>query len=212
MSNIPDPLWLFHITHISNLPNILRQGGLVANNAISGQYTNIAHQEIQTRRHSKQIPCGIGGVLHDYVPFYFCRLSPMLYAISKNRVEGYSGGQAEVLYLAVKFSDIQQAGLPWVFTDGHAAMDFSEFYTDPTHFDQVDWKLMQAQYWSDTDDDPDRKRRRQAEFLVHQCVPWACITGIGVYDAAQQSRVASILDNAPSIHKPTVKVLRKWYY
>ncbi len=90
---IPDPLWLFHITHISNLPNILRQGGLLANNAVSGQYTNIAHQEIQTRRHSKQI--------------------------------------------AVKFSDIQQAGLPWVFTDGHAAMDFSEFYTDPAHFDQA---------------------------------------------------------------------------
>ncbi|MEN9425273.1 MAG: hypothetical protein RL122_2656, partial [Pseudomonadota bacterium] len=63
-----------------------------------------------------------------------------------------------------------------------------------------------------TDEDPDRKRRRQAEFLVHQCVPWACIAGIGVYDAAQQSRVTSILDNAPSIHKPTVKVLRKWYY
>lgn len=212
MSVVPDPLWLYHITHISNLPDILAQDGLLANNAISGQYTNIAHQGIQTRRHTRQVSCGAGGVLHDYVPFYFCRKSPMLYAIFRNRVEGYNGGQAEVVYLLTKFDSIQQAGLSWVFSDGHAAMDLSDFYDNPQNFDQVDWPLMKAQYWRDTDEDPDRKRRRQAEFLVHHHLPWEQIAGVAVYSEAQKTQVETILTNTHVFHRPSVKVLREWYY
>lgn len=212
---VPKTIWLYHITHISNLPGIVLSGGLWPNNQIAAQgqhYTNIAHGGIQTRRHSKIVPCGPGGVLHDYVPFYFCRRSPMLYAINKGRVEGYEGGQAEVVYLVSKLDVVEQQGLPWVFTDGHAAMAISEFYEDVWELSEVDWPLMKAQFWHDTDEHPDRARRRQAEFLVHGHFPLGCVVGIAAYDAAMQARVEALLKANGA--NPMLKVVPKpgWYY
>jgi hypothetical protein len=55
---------------------------------------------------------------------------------------------------------------------------------------------MQAQYWNDTDNDPDRKRRRQAEFLVHEFFPWALVSYIGVYDRSIAETVDEIIQGA----------------
>ncbi|UTW68357.1 DUF4433 domain-containing protein [Anaerobacillus sp. HL2] len=44
----------------------------------------------------------------------------------------------------------------------------------------MDWDVMESKYWFDTDDDPDRKRRRQAEFLVLRHFPLELVLGIGV--------------------------------
>jgi len=71
---VPDPVYIYHITHIDNLPGIIEAGGLLANNsAAENGFVNIAHESIQQRRHSKQVPCGPGGLLHDYAPFYLGR-------------------------------------------------------------------------------------------------------------------------------------------
>jgi hypothetical protein len=72
--------------------------------------------------------------------------------------------------------------------------------------------LMQARIWTDTDEDPDRKRRRQAEFLVHQYFPWPVISGVAVFDEIMKLRVESLLDSLKPEHLPRVKVLRDWYY
>ncbi len=170
--DVPDPVYLYHITHVDNLPSIIEAGGLLANNSVAeGGYVNIAHESIQRRRRSKRVPCGPGGLLHDYAPFYLGRKSPMLYAISKSTVEGYEQGQAPVIYLGSKVEAVIAAGLPFVFTDGHAAMDLTDFYDDLANLGQIDWPLMSATYWLDNEEYPDRKRRRQAEFLIHQFAP-----------------------------------------
>lgn len=70
--------------------------GLLSYTALRRQrigYTNIAHQNIQDRRAYRQVPFDPGGVLHDYVPFYFAPRSPMLYTISRGNVVGYEQGQ-----------------------------------------------------------------------------------------------------------------------
>lgn len=54
---------------------------------------------------------------------------------------------------------------------------------------RVDLPLMRERYWKDTEDDPDRERRRQVEFLVHDRVPWEVIEKIGVMDAKIRARV-----------------------
>jgi len=210
---VPNPVYIYHITHVDNLPGIIASGGLLANNrVVEGGYVNIAHESIQRRRHSKQVPCGPGGLLHDYAPFYLGRKSPMLFAISKGSVEGYTSGQAPVIYLVSKVEAVTAAGLPFVFTDGHAAMDLTDFYDDLANLDQIDWPLMTDTYWLDNEEYPDRKRRRQAEFLIHQSAPWEILAGIAVKTEAMKEQVEQILLEGGPEHKLEVKVLPNWYY
>jgi len=48
MMAVPDPVYLYHITHVDNLPGIIEAGGLLANNSVAENgYVNIAHESIQ---------------------------------------------------------------------------------------------------------------------------------------------------------------------
>ena len=167
---------IYHITHIDNLESILSEGGLLAYNIMlletQTNYTNIAYQNIQDRRATTDVPCGGGGVLHDYVPFYFAPRSPMLYTISRGNVENYTQGQAAVIHLVSSIENIEAEDLCFVFTDGHAVMTFTNFFDDLNYLRAIDWDVMESRYWNDTNEDNDRKRRRQAEFLVRYFFPW----------------------------------------
>jgi ssDNA thymidine ADP-ribosyltransferase DarT-like protein len=87
-------------------------------------------------------------------------------------------------------------------------MDFTDFFDDFKDLGRIDWSLMQAKYWFDNDSHPDRSRRRQAEFLVYQFLPWNLVTKIVVYDAANAKVVRNILGG----QLPAVDINRGWYY
>ncbi|WP_224363560.1 type II toxin-antitoxin system toxin DNA ADP-ribosyl transferase DarT [Hyalangium versicolor] len=204
---------LFHITHIRNLPQILDEGGLWCDSECARQRVspvNIAYADLKVARARTRVPVCKRGTLADYVPFYFAPRSPMLYAIHKGKVEGYQEGQEPVLYLVVRTEAIRQQELPFAFTDGHAATPFSQFFEDWAHLELVDWELMNATYWKNTDEDGDRKRRRQAEFLVHRFLPWDAVREIGVCTEAVRQNVERVLARAP--HTPQVNVVPDWYY
>jgi hypothetical protein len=112
----------------------------------------------------------------DYVPFYFAPRSPMMYRIAcdhRDRVpDRYRGGDEPLVYLATTVEAVVDAGLTWVATDGNAATATTEFTTRLEVMSRmVDWALMEAERWNNTQDDPDRQRRRQAEFLVYRSLP-----------------------------------------
>jgi hypothetical protein len=135
----------------------------------------------------------------------------MLFAIHKGTVEGYAGGQLEVLHLFSTAEAVAATGLGWVLSDGHAEMaPLTSFYNRLADLDKIDWEIMKSRYWFDSDDHPDRKRRRQAEFLVHDFFPWELIQGIGVFNETMVARVHEILESAN--HKPEVSIKRGWYY
>lgn len=210
---VPQPTPIFHITNIDNLSLIIADSAVrtIANlRAASVGYTSIAHTSIQDRRAYTEVPCGPGGCLHDYVPFYFGARSPMLYSIYRGNVEGYEQGQEAVIYLMSTAQVVSQANLGYVFTDGHGIMGFTDFYDDLVHLGEVDWPLMNERYWRDTVDDPDRKRRRQAEFLVSGGFPWTLVEAIVVMNTARVGQVQKLLRRAA--HKPPVSVQRNWYY
>ena len=176
-------------------------------------YTNIAYKSIQDRRSTKLVPRGVGGSLHDYVPFYFAPRSPMLYTIHRGNVEGYSQGQQQILHLVTTAESVSDRGLAYVYTDGHAVMEYSVFFDDLVSLHQypiIDWELMESRYWFDTEEDPDRKRRRQAEFLVYNFLPWHLVTEIGVINPTIQAQVRNLL--LKSVHKPNILVRPNWYY
>lgn len=211
--SIPDPVYLYHITHVDNLSGILQSGGLLANNRVpEDSYIDISHETIQARRHTKPVPCGPGGCLHDYAPFYLGRKSPMLFAIHKGSVAGYEQGEEPVIYLVSTIAKVVEADLGFVFTDGHATRDFTDFYDDLGQLDEVDWEVLNAKYWFANDDDPDRSRRRQAEFLVHGMAPWEIMVGIAVKTEAIKEKVEEILAASGLAQGIKVKVLPHWYY
>lgn len=209
----PDPAWIFHISHIDNLPAILQHGGLYCENEVNRQslgFKRIGYEKLKGRRAQKAVPIAPLGTLADYVPFYFAPRSPMLFAISKDLVEGYSEGQEPILYLIGKAVDVAKAGLPFAFTDHHAILSYSEYYNDLGKIGEIDWNLMNATYWNETDDDPNRKARRQAEFLVHQRFPLDQIAGIAVMNRKRVEDVSALLNKAG--RSIPVYDIPRWYF
>ena len=194
---------LFHITHLRNLTNILQSRGLWCDRLRLKNAPDaicIAHQHIKDRRSRRRVQrqdgsnVGAGGLLCDYVPFYFAPRSPMLYTIHRGNVEGYTEGQRPILHLVTSVEAAVGCGRAFAFTDGHADMAFSEFYDELEALEtSVDWDIMRSTYWNDTDQHPDRKRRRQAEFLIHEFFPWEAIICVGVKDGDIKRDVEAIL-------------------
>jgi len=204
---------IYHITHVLNLKNIIQNNGLLCyNNLKEGNYIDIASQDIQGRRARQVIRMGPGGNLHDYVPFFFCKRPPMLYKITKDYEQDVCLAKSpyEVVYLVVKIGDIYEANFPCVFCDGHGIMRTVGYYEDPRDLSNIDWELMESKYWYDTIEDPNRKCRRQAEFLIYKKVPWNFIRGIAVYNNRIKEQVMQLLEKH-SI-KPEVKTFPDWYY
>ena len=59
----------------------------------------------------------------------------------------------------------------------------------------IDWELMESKYWHDTDEDNSRKRRRQAEFLIHKFCPWTLVKEISVINNDVKIKVQKILQH-----------------
>jgi hypothetical protein len=200
---------IYHITHLDNLPGIIKEGGLHCDRTAQNMKSmNIGHKHIKARRLNRSVPVGPRGTVGDYVPFYFAPRSPMLFAISRGNVEGYTAGQRPVIYLCSSTEAVDAAKLRWVFTEGHADMDYTDFFDDFKNLGQIDWSLMRAKYWRDTDEDGDRKRRRQAEFLVKDFFPWKLVRQIAVYGNDTAKIVSGILVG----NTPPIVVEQGWYY
>ena len=134
----------------------------------------------------------------------------MLYNIKT----GYRGiamqPQSDIVYIVCKAADIIAKCGEWCFTDGHAKTAITGFYNDLKDIGEVDWDIVNERYWNNTDEDFDRMRRKQAEFLVKDVVPVSCIAGIGVYDEEKRILVQEILDRL-ELTIP-VKVSPKLYF
>ncbi len=211
--DVPDKVYLYHLTSVENLPSIIDSGGLKSKNRLAQEqvsYRDIAYTGLQERRARRTVPCAAGGCLHDYVPFYFGPCPPMLYVISEGGVEGYDGGQEPIVYLMTRVQFIENEGLDFAFSDRHAVLTYASFYEDVTALDQVDHRLMYKQYWQNTDVHPQRKERRQAEFLVHDFVPFTLIGAIVVINQDVKTETERCLDELSEA--PPVIVKENWYY
>lgn len=99
-----------------------------------------------------------------------------------------------------------------MFTDGHSLAAFTNWFDDVSELTQIDWRMVRAARWNDTAAQPDRQRRKQAEFLVHRSMPWSLLARIGVLNSAARRRAEAILDGHPTVHRPLVEAKSSWYY
>jgi hypothetical protein len=204
---------VYHITHIENLPRVAASGAIwcdrcVRESAVATR--SIAYGHIKARREGIVVPLPPGGTLADYVPFYFCPRAPMLYAIYRGQVPGIEGGQPRIAHLELDADALIAAGLSCLHTDGNAASQPRRFFASAAGFHGLSWDVIRAGSWHDTPEDNDRKRRKQAEFLVLDSVLWSFVRRIGVMDAAVAAIVHDML--AGLAHRPVVDIRPDWYY
>jgi hypothetical protein len=121
MMDSSDP-WLLHFTPIDNLPGITERG-LLADSEDRGQVRECGQPSIKERRRGRQVPTARGGVVADYVPFYFAPRSPMLRSILGGRVKEYRNDQTDLIYLVTRLSRVIEHDLAWVATDRNAVLD-----------------------------------------------------------------------------------------
>lgn len=197
---------IYHITEISNLPSIIHNGlvsdALLANvpHAVIG-YSNIKERRMTEYR----VPCCGNRFVGEFVPFYYCPRSPMLYTINNGNTGKPAGHQKEIVHLVTTVSRVAHLGRAWAISDGNAGAAAVSFASDMNALERMlDWDAIKALDWRG------RTRQKMAEFLVADAVPWTSIFGIGVIDQTAAQRVHEVLNGVA--HQPEVKVLRNWYY
>jgi ssDNA thymidine ADP-ribosyltransferase, DarT len=205
---------VLHFTHVRNLPGILAAECIQADNHVdrrSALAVEAADLAIKDSRRAIAISLPPFGCVADYVPFYFAPRSPMLYKLAKGGVPAYTEGQDPLIYLVSTVKTIADAGLRWLFSDGNCAATVTQVFDDLEVLgSMVDWQVMRARMWNNTAEDPDRMRRRMAEFLVHEHVPIGCLVGIAVRTQGMKEQVENLLA-AAAVRLP-VQVRPSWYF
>ena len=146
---------LYYICHKDNLRSILDEG-ICSRAEINSR--NLAHQDIHDprvleRRHNKKTLQG--KALQEYVNLYFQPRNAMLYRLVKNtNIE-------DLAVLEIKTSVLDAEGA--LVSNRNAAANDAEFFPAAEHGKAIDRKILQKEYWTDSDD---TKQRMMAEALV----------------------------------------------
>jgi len=178
---------IFRIVHIDNVRRVLRKGcHSRSTQKAASSYVEIGNQELIERRRDRSVPCGPGGTLSDYVPFYFTPYSPMLYNIKT----GYGVPQQpmkDIVILASSLPRLAEEGVPFVFSDRHAYLKTARFSDDLDDLDQIIWPVLQARDFRR--DDVDKFEKYQAEALVYKHVPVDALDFIACYDRTVRDKL-----------------------
>lgn len=200
--------YLYHITDVQNLPRIIATGALLSDSALAaagGAKVNIGHDHIKHRRMTQiRVPCAAGRFVGEFVPFYFCPRSPMLYRVNKGIGNNPPGCQRTIVHLVTSVQHAVQTGNSWAFSDGGAGAFYTQFYNDLEMLSSLNWDAINAHYWQEV------TTQKSAEFLVADRFDWGLIRGIGCYEDAAAEQVAKLLKDVDN--PPAVSVKRSWYY
>ncbi len=199
---------LYHITDISNLPSILVSGGLLSDCALAGvTHQVIGYSNIKQRRMTQyRVECCGNRFVGEFVPFYFCPRSPMLYTVNRGNTGLPPGCQASIVHLVTTVAVAVNQGRPYAISDVNAGTGYATFSSDlasiddPTH---LHWGDITSNQWQG------RMHFKQAEFLVADRFDWVGIVHVGCHNAAIAARVANLL---PQNGGPIVSAEPGWYY
>jgi hypothetical protein len=206
---------IYHITHLENLAQMC-DGVLWSDAERIRQGLNctvVGMSEIKRRRLEEiEVDCHPGTKVGEYVPFYFCPRSIMLFLLGRGNHPDltYRGGQRPIVHLEADLREVvawaESAGRRWAFSNGNAGAYYTSFFSDVDQLEALDWKSIEATDWRD----PIVKERKQAEFLVENSFPWELVRRIGVLDNKVAQQVAEIIRAADL--KPQIVIAPNWYY
>lgn len=201
---------IYHITDVSNLAGILRDEGLhseVTLQMAGVQPTVIGHSNIKLRRLQEiTVPCCGNRFVGEFVPFYFCPRSPMLFTINRGNTGRTPGCQSQIVHLVSSVEIAVGFGRDWAFSNGNAGAYHADFFSDAADLESVlNWDIIKSNDWGGL-----RRHEKQAEFLVADFFPWEGVKVIGCYNTQTAQQVNALI--ADQQNAPTVKVRQDWYY
>ena len=218
MAEVPAQPKIYHITHIDNLDQILSDQVLWSEAQCHARRINchvVGMSEIKQRRlEEMEVRCHPGTRVGQYVPFYFCPRSIMLYLLHMGNHPSitYRGGQEPILHLEADLNRVvqwaNQHDLAWAFTDRNAGDRLVNFYNDLSDLDRVNWTAVASINFRDML----VKVGKQAEFLMFRSFPWKLVDKIGVISEKRKDQVEQKLQNFELDEIPVVSVERSWYY
>lgn len=211
---IPEQPKIYHIVHVDNLASICGDGFLWSDSVMVQRKggTVIGMGNIKQRRLNLPVSCHPQTFVGDYVPFYFCPRSIMLFVIHcANHPElAYRGGQQPIIHLEADLNQVVQwaeaNNRRWAFSLSNAGAIYTQFRSDLAQLDEINWGAVAARDFRPAD----VKEAKQAELLVQQSFPWHLVERIGVYSQGIAQRAYTGMNAAG--HRPKVEILREWYY
>ena len=206
MNPRPDKIFIYHITDVTNLPDVLAEGRLLSDSLMAKKNpTRIGYDHIKERRLKEiRVPCCSGRFVGEFVPFYFCPRSPMLFTINMGNTGRPVGSQSNILHLVSTVAVGIGLGRPWAISDGNAGAFHSSFEADITALGRLDWRAIHAKDWRG------KTHQKSAEFLVADSFPWEGIQSIVCHNAGVEAQVKDLIKSEH--HRPMVVVDKDWYY
>jgi hypothetical protein len=215
MAEIPDNPKIYHITHINNLDGILNSK-VIRSGAkrleLSLECEIVGMPKIKKRRLEElEVKCHPGTKVGEYVPFYFCPRSIMLYILYMGNHPdiNYREGQQPIIHLQADLSATiqwaQKHKIRWAFSDRNAGANVAKFYKTLDDLENIDWSAVAATDWRDII----IQEGKQAEFLLYESFPWELVEKIGVHNDAIRQKV---IDKPTGEKQPLVSVEPSWYY
>jgi hypothetical protein len=207
MKRDPAQTYIYHITDVTHLPGILAEGGLLSDARMAHRNPGlvIGYDHIKLRRLQElRVDCCENRFVGEFVPFYFCPRSPMLYTVNIGKTGLQPGCQKTIVHLVGTVQDGINLGRDWAISSGNAGAYHTSFRGEVEALDGLDWEAISARQWQG------RTHQKSAEFLLGDFFPWTGIWGIGCQNSTVAEEVRSMLKQAA--HQPKVAVKPDWYY
>jgi hypothetical protein len=207
----PEKALIWRIIHRDNLEWVLDNGIHCGTSLVrSPQWVSIGNAELIDKRANHAVPHPPGGVLNDYVPFYFTPFSIMLANIKSGRNGIVQRPNSEIVILVSSLPRMAELGLPFLFTDKHAYFYWTKFYDDLADLSQIDWGLLQRRDFRRDPEDPEKLARYQAEALVHKHAPIEALVGVVCSTDSVREQIAGKI-RARGLNLP-VHTRPGWYF
>ena len=182
----------YYITHIDNLPSILKYGIFshasikVENVQEISMFKRQKDKKENVSRKSKTVPKICKKNLLHYANLFFQPRNPMMYrTVFENSAE-------KLAVLEVDNAILGEPGV--VIADGNATNETTQFYvpSEETKISQQHWTIIKNEWWKECDGS---KRKIMAECLVPDRVKPEYIRSIIVADHKAKNQVRGLVDN-----------------
>ena len=187
---------IFRITHIDNVRWIVNNGLHCRNGERDPSFMTIGQPEIIERRNSRRVPVGPGGMLSDYIPFYFTPFSPMAYNIKTGFGVAAVESRDIVILVASLHRLTQHPEVRFLYTDRHAVLRLAAFHESLDDLDCIDWPRLRNRDFKRDNNDPAKMERYQAEALVHRHLPVDLLEVIACQGPEETARVQALAEDA----------------